>query len=154
MGFFDMFEEFVEILQEDGRSAPQRQYQQQPQAQLTMPVDHQNRPPQRTPEPRCHAPAKTLYHATSRAAAEDILYNGYWVVGPSTPRGIWLADSKRAVQSYKDKATDGKVVIMKVAPYIKLRSIGGGVYVYEIPNAESGERYHIPGGIIPAGYLD
>jgi hypothetical protein len=94
----------------------------------------------------------TLYHGTTRQNALEIYNSGLWMVGNSFPPAVWMAADFAMARGYA-KGTGG-VVIISVAPWVRLTNLGPGVFTYEIPNGQPwGEYYHIQ-GLKPVGVLD
>jgi len=82
----------------------------------------------------------TLYHGTSLQNAFEIYYSGMWLIGHSQPPAVWMTDNFAVASGYI-KGTGG-IVIISVAPWIRLTNRGAGVFTYEIPNAQPWVEYY------------
>jgi len=94
----------------------------------------------------------TLYHGTTRQNALEIYNSGFWMVGNSFPRAVWMAADFAMARGYA-KGTGG-VVIISVAPWVRLTDLGSGVFTYEIPNGQAWVEYYHIQGLEPIGVLD
>ena len=93
----------------------------------------------------------TLYHGTSLQNAFEIYNSGMWLIGYSRPPAVWMTDNFAVASGYI-KGT-GAIVIISVAPWVRLTNRGAGVFIYEIPYAQPwAEYYHIQ-GLKPVGVL-
>jgi len=75
-----------------------------------------------------------------------------WLIGYSRPPAVWMADNFAVASGYI-KGTGG-IVIISVAPWIRLTNRGAGVFTYEIPNAQPWVEYYQIQGLRPVGVLD
>ena len=94
----------------------------------------------------------TLYHGTSLQNAFEIYNSGMWLVGYSRPPAVWMSDNFAVASGYT-KGTGG-IVIISVAPWIRLTNQGAGVFTYEIPYAQPWGEYYQIQGLKPVGVLD
>ena len=94
----------------------------------------------------------TLYHGTSLQNAFEIYNSGMWLIGYSRPPAVWMSDNLVLASCYI-KGTGG-IVIISVAPWIRLTNRGAGVFTYEIPNAQPWVEYYQIQGLRPVGVLD
>ena len=94
----------------------------------------------------------TLYHGTSLQSAFEIYKSGMWMVGNSKPSAVWMTDNFAVASSYI-KGTGG-IVIISVAPWLRLTQPTAGVFIYEIPYAQPWAEYYQIQGLKPVGVLD
>ena len=96
--------------------------------------------------------ASTLYHGTSLQNALEIYNSGLWMVGNLFPPAVWMAADFAMARGYA-KGTGG-VVIISVAPWVRLTDLGSGVFTYEIPNGQPWVEYYHIRDLKPVGVLD
>jgi hypothetical protein len=95
-----------------------------------------------------------LYHGTSRENAFEIYNTGLWLIGNSTPPAVWMADNIELAKIYSGFSSDGAIVVIHVDLDLEIESRGGGVFIYQIPDAVPNQEYYNIEGLVPAGILD
>jgi len=93
----------------------------------------------------------TLYHGTSHENALEIFNTGLWLIGTSLPRAAWFGNKIDIARQYSGDT--GGIVVVNVDPDVKLKNRGGGVYIYEVPDAVPHQDYYEIKGLRPAGVL-
>ena len=85
-----------------------------------------------------------LYHGTPRIEnAISILKDNYWIIGQSTPPGIWLTRSFAYAKNVAGQ--DGAILMIMVGMNTPLTECAITNYRLEIPNADRSKKYRIPG---------
>jgi hypothetical protein len=92
-----------------------------------------------------------LYHGTSLEIAQEIYKTGLWLVGNSRPYAIWMTTNFEKACSYAGGS--GAIVEIDAEPFLPLTHRGGGVYIYEIPEAKPNGEFYKGEGLRPVGIL-
>jgi len=98
----------------------------------------------------CQEPLE-LYHGTALGNAFEIFDTGLWLAGPSSPRGVYLGEKVEIARQYS--GCNGAIVVISADPDLPLQDRGGGVYVYEIPDAVPNQFYYRIEGLRAVGVL-
>ena len=104
---------------------------------------------------RKRAYPQIFFHGTSRENAFEIYLNRYWMVGDSSPRGIYVTSVFDEAKTYAK--SEGAILKLIIDPSIKLKPLkdrGDGYHVYEVPNVEAFQEYYFIPGIIPLEIFD
>jgi len=91
-----------------------------------------------------------LYHGTPDIeSAMDILAKNRWLVGDSSPLGVWFSDNF----DYAEGLGAGNNVVLNVYvdPSVELKDRGNGIHLAHIPNAVRYTKYYTLPGIRAVG---
>jgi len=93
-----------------------------------------------------------LYHGTSLETAQEIYRTGLWLIGSSRPYAIWMTTSFQTAKSYAKGS--GGIIEIDVSPFVPLKNLRSGIYIYEIPEAIPFSEYYKVEGLRPVGILN
>jgi hypothetical protein len=93
----------------------------------------------------------TGYHGTSLGNALDIYRTGLWLIGPASPRGVYIGDTVDIARQYA--GSSGGIVVIDIDPGVQLTDRGGGIYVCEVPGVTPNHDYYRIEGLLPVGVL-
>jgi hypothetical protein len=103
-------------------------------------------------QPSPGVPPSTLCHGTTLENAIEIFMTNLWLIGDSPPPAVWMVDDTSKAKIYA--GDNGAIVVINVAPWVQLTNRGGGIYIYEIPEAIPHREYYRIPGLVPVAVLD
>jgi hypothetical protein len=81
----------------------------------------------------------------------EIFNTGLWLIGASVPPAAWFSSRIDIARQYCKNP--GAIVVVSVDPDVKLTNRGGGIYIYEVPDAVPNQDYYEIKGLRPVSVL-
>jgi len=87
-----------------------------------------------------------MYHGTpTMAGAQSILQENKWILGPATPKGIWLTPDIEVAKGYTGNGA-GAIVEVRVDPRLaQLANYGQKRFYRQTEEVEVGDEFRVPG---------
>ena len=92
-----------------------------------------------------------LYHGTTLENALEIYTTGLWMIGYAIPPAVWMGDKIEIASCHS--GSNGGIVTVSIDPDLPLKNRGGGIYIYEIPDARPKQEYYRIQGLTPTGVV-